>query len=73
MGLTPQNGASYFWGYGARTGDLWKTFISFLTQFAREPEEREEVIASAKKTFTIIDRWLGLHDPAGRNGAGNEY
>lgn len=59
LGLTPENGASYFWGYGAQTGNLWKSFISSLTQFVDEHEERDKVIASAKNTFTIIDSWLG--------------
>ena len=59
LGLTPENGASYFWGYGAQTGNLWKSFISSLTQFVDENEERDGVIDSAKKTFTIIDNWLG--------------
>lgn len=59
LGLTPEKGASYFWGYGAQTGNLWKSFISSLTQFVDEREERDGVIGSAKKTFTIIDNWLG--------------
>ncbi|MDR6808375.1 heme oxygenase [Dyadobacter sp. BE34] len=59
LGLVPENGASYFWGYGAQTGNLWKSFISSLTQFVDENEERDGVIDSAKKTFTIIDNWLG--------------
>lgn len=59
LGLTPENGASYFWGYGPQTGNLWKSFISSLTQFVDEHEERDSVIGSAKKTFTIIDNWLG--------------
>ncbi len=59
LGLSPENGASYFWGYGAQTGNLWKSFISSLTQYVEEHEERDEVIASAKNTFTIIDNWLG--------------
>lgn len=67
LGLTPENGASYFWGYGAQTGNLWKSFISSLTQFVDEHDERDAVIASAKKTFTIIDNWLGQSGPAGRN------
>lgn len=60
LGLTPENGASYFWGYGAQTGNLWKSFISSLTQFVDEHAERDGVIGSAKKTFTIIDNWLEL-------------
>ncbi|SEI65618.1 heme oxygenase [Dyadobacter sp. SG02] len=69
LGLTPEHGASYFWGYGAQTGNLWKSFISSLTQFVDEYEERDGVIGAAKKTFTIIDNWLGQHDAAraGRN------
>lgn len=58
LGLIPENGASYFWGYGAQTGNLWKSFISALTQFVDLHEERDQVIASAKNTFTIIDNWL---------------
>ncbi|GGH47768.1 heme oxygenase [Dyadobacter endophyticus] len=58
LGLKFENGASYFWGYGTQTGNLWKSFISALTQFVEEHEERGEVIASAKNTFTIIDNWL---------------
>ena len=63
LGLTPENGASYFWGYGAQTGNLWKSFISSLTQFVDRQEERDGVIGAAKKTFTIIDNWLGQRDP----------
>jgi len=59
LGLVGENGASYFWGYGAQTGNLWKSFISSLTQFVDEYEERDGVIDSARKTFTIIDNWLG--------------
>ena len=54
LGFTPENGASYFWGYGAQTGNLWKSFISSLTQFV----EMGGTVESAKKTFTIIDNWL---------------
>lgn len=58
LSFTPENGASYFWGYGAQTGNLWKSFISSLTQFVEMGGSEEEVIESAKKTFTIIDNWL---------------
>lgn len=63
LGLTSENGASYFWGYGTQTGNLWKSFISSLTQFVDEHDERDGVIGSAKKTFTIIDNWLGQTNP----------
>lgn len=65
LGFTPENGASYFWGYGAQTGNLWKTFISSLTQFVDAHDEKDEVIVSAKKTFTNIDNWLSKTGSAG--------
>lgn len=58
LGLTPENGAAYFWGYGQETGNLWKTFISSLTQFVNEEGSSVEIIESAKKTFTTIDDLL---------------
>ncbi|MCF0073659.1 biliverdin-producing heme oxygenase [Dyadobacter sp. CY261] len=67
LGLTPENGASYFWGYGTQTGNLWKSFISSLTQFVDQTGERDAVIDSAKRTFTIIDNWLDqMARPDGR-------
>lgn len=58
LGLTEENGASYFWGYGAKTGILWKNFISTFTAYAVENNCEEEIITSAEHTFSIIDQWL---------------
>jgi len=58
LGLTSENGASYFWGYGSQTGILWKSFIAALTRFAVEKDESEKIIESAVQTFANIDNWL---------------
>ncbi|WP_138484897.1 biliverdin-producing heme oxygenase [Dyadobacter bucti] len=58
LGLTAENGASYFWGYGPQTGILWKSFIAALTRFAVEKDESEKIIESAVQTFANIDNWL---------------
>jgi heme oxygenase len=58
LGLTPDNGAGYFWGYGAQTGTLWKSFVSSFTRFASESSEGRKMIETAKSTFTAIDEWL---------------
>lgn len=58
LGLTGENGASYFWGYGIKTGMLWKNFISTLASYAVENNCEEEIIASAEQTFSSIDKWL---------------
>ena len=53
-----ETGASYFWGYGQKTGILWKTFISALASYAVEENSEEEIISSAVHTFSTIDQWL---------------
>ena len=58
LGFTEDAGASYFNGYGAETGPMWKSFISGLSSYAAVSGESEAIIESAKKTFSIIDRWL---------------
>lgn len=58
LGLSHENGASYFWGYGEKTGILWKNFISTLAGYAVGENCEEEIIASAIQTFTTIDKWL---------------
>jgi heme oxygenase (biliverdin-IX-beta and delta-forming) len=68
LGLTPETGAAYFWGYGQQTGALWKSFMSALSDFAVGHNEREAIIESAKKTFSLIDHWL-----AGSNSNQNEH
>lgn len=58
LGLSFEKGAAYFWGYGAQTGILWKSFISALSQFAVENNTRPHITQSAVKTFITIDNWL---------------
>ncbi|MCF2486590.1 biliverdin-producing heme oxygenase [Dyadobacter sp. CY347] len=58
LGLTPESGCAYFWGYGEDTGMMWKSFVSSFTQFAQETGQSTEIIQGAVNTFTIIDNWL---------------
>ena len=58
LGKDAESGASYFWGYGQRTGVLWKIFISALAGYAVEENCEEEIITSAVHTFSTIDQWL---------------
>jgi len=58
LGLTPENGCGYFWGYGEQTGTMWKSFISSFTQFALETGQSADIMEGAVNTFTIIDHWL---------------
>jgi heme oxygenase len=58
LGLNPESGAAYFWGYGSQTGEMWKSFMSVLKEFAFDNGDSVAIIESAKKTFTVINRWL---------------
>lgn len=51
LGLTPDNGAAFFGGYGAETGPMWKRFGSSLTEFAEMHGSEDEIIANARQTF----------------------
>ncbi|WP_031530703.1 biliverdin-producing heme oxygenase [Dyadobacter crusticola] len=58
LGLDPESGAAYFWGYGDQTGTMWKAFVSVLAQYATRNNDSATIIESAKKTFTVINSWL---------------
>lgn len=58
LGLNQESGASYFWGYGAETGIMWKIFLSALSHTAIEKKCEDEIIRSAAETFKLIDNLL---------------
>ncbi|WP_439558166.1 biliverdin-producing heme oxygenase [Dyadobacter sp.] len=58
LGLDPESGAAYFWGYGDQTGSMWKSFVYLLAQYAVQSQSSATIIDSAKKTFTVINSWL---------------
>ena len=47
----------YFSGYAERTGPMWKSFCLLLEQ-AVTPENEDEVVASAGRTFQCLDAWI---------------
>jgi heme oxygenase len=58
LGLNQESGASYFWGYGAETGIMWKIFLSALSHTAVEKKCEDEIIRNAEETFKLIDNLL---------------
>lgn len=55
LGLTVQNGARYFNGYGADTLKMWGDFCHVLNQVNTQQEQ--QVLVSASMTYTLlIDR-----------------
>lgn len=58
LGYDEENGASYFSGYGNKTGSFWKKFLNYLTDFETLTNSQQEIIAGADYAFTIIAKHL---------------
>lgn len=52
------NGASYFNGYGADTGDKWKKFCQALLDYSLQFGEEDQIVEAANETFTKLRTWL---------------
>jgi len=57
FGYTATHGASFFNGYGARTGEMWMTFRRAVDACGTEAEPRDEMIAGALATFVAFREW----------------
>ena len=51
LGITPENGGSFFYGYGPATGPMWKDFGAVITAYAESNGHENEMIEGAKETF----------------------
>ncbi|MDB5938012.1 MAG: Heme oxygenase [Polaromonas sp.] len=69
LGLTPLTGASFFGGYGARTGSQWKAFCAMLRANAGEPGRQEDILATACQTFETLGHWLFPPNPTPEGAA----
>lgn len=49
-----KNGASYFFGYGNKSGSLWKKYINILTDFENKTNAADEIIEGADYAFKVI-------------------
>ncbi|MBK0368901.1 biliverdin-producing heme oxygenase [Flavobacterium agrisoli] len=61
LGLTPENGASYFDGYGNKTGSTWKKFLSEMTDFENKTNSQDEIIKGAEYGFTVMEQHLSTN------------
>jgi heme oxygenase len=58
LGIEPSTGGSFFNGYGARTGEMWKSFQASSTSFCREEDGVKDAISGAKRTFDAFSVWM---------------
>jgi heme oxygenase len=57
LGLTTESGCAYFRSYGAAISPMWKSFGAALLA-SSSPEADDEIVASANRTFTVMQNWL---------------
>lgn len=59
LGLNEKSGAAYFYGYGEKTGELWKNFLFQLTEYEQLNQNGDRIIAGANFAFqSIHDHFL---------------
>jgi heme oxygenase len=54
LGLTAQQGASFYNAYGSATGKMWQTFKSYLKAHVQSESAIAEAVAGAQATFTAL-------------------
>lgn len=58
LGIVPDEGGTYFAGYGEQTGHYWKTFLHNLQEYSANNNCDAEIITGAKDTFTAIKHYF---------------
>lgn len=58
FGFDEENGASYFGGYGNKTGSFWKRFLNSMNDFEQKTHSEEEIIEGADYAFRTIYKHL---------------
>ena len=55
LGLVPGKGATFFAGYGANTGAMWRSFVARLEA---ETPPYQDIVTAAADTFDRFEAWL---------------
>ena len=63
LGLVPDWGAAYFYGYGPLTAERWRNLQSLLSRFKARGAEADLMVEGARDAFSRINSWLraGIH------------
>lgn len=73
LGLTSETGASYFSGYGVRTGPQWKAFCALLTGYTDRTGATTDIVDGANATYATLTAWMHAVDvePTTASGTGS--
>ncbi len=58
--VTGERGLSFFVGDGTKTGERWQLVLAWLEKLARSGASADEVVASARETFSSLRSWVEL-------------
>lgn len=58
--LTDDHGLSFFVGDGSGTGARWRLVLGWLEDLVRRGAIADEIVASARETFSSLGRWADL-------------
>ncbi|RFS14980.1 biliverdin-producing heme oxygenase [Emticicia sp. C21] len=58
LGIAPEQGGTYFAGYGEETGYYWKSFLYTLQEYSVNHNCDTEIITGAKDTFIAIKHYF---------------
>ncbi|MFN6945623.1 MAG: biliverdin-producing heme oxygenase [Cytophagaceae bacterium] len=59
LGLTHDNGCSFFYGYGSSTGSTWKLFQNSLIHYSTLPEANtDHIVKAANDCFFGFREWI---------------
>ncbi len=61
--LDAGRGASFFAGYGARTGPMWRAYLEALERFVARHGQRAAVLHGAEATFACFTAWIAPAAP----------
>ena len=62
LGISENNGGSYFQGYGPATGEYWRRFCAVMEHYAETEGNAEEIVESANQVFIKLKAWLDLSE-----------
>jgi len=57
----PENGLSFFEGYGPHTHRMWASFIQKLNELQLNAEDQEQLLEAANNTFKKFENWVNHH------------
>jgi heme oxygenase len=58
LNLQPHLHLRFFSAYGARTGAMWRAFVTSLNGLNLAAEQTADVLQGAEETFATLERWL---------------